>query len=65
MTKINEESKENFLNRKLSDINEKIQAEKRKTRIFIVLLILFLAVGIAGFVFVYNNYIQNIAAYAI
>lgn len=32
---INEENKEKFLNRKLNDIDEKIQAEKKKTRIFI------------------------------
>jgi hypothetical protein len=65
MKNINEESKEKFLNKKLFDIDNKIQAEKRKTRIFIVLLIMFLLVGIAGFIFVYNNYIQNIAAYTI
>ena len=44
MATINEDNKEKFLNRKLSDIDQKIQAEKRKTRIFIVLLMLFLLV---------------------
>lgn len=65
MKNVNEENKDKFINKKLFDIDNKIQAEKRKTRIFIVLFILFLLVGIAGFIFVYNNYIQNIAAYTI
>lgn len=65
MVTINEDNKEKFLNKKLFDIDQKIQSEKRKTRIFIALFILFLLVGVAGFVFVYNNYIQNIAAYTI
>lgn len=47
MVTLNEDNKEKFLNRKLSDIDQKIQAEKRKTRIFIVLFILFLLVGVA------------------
>lgn len=65
MVSINEENKEKFLNRKLFDIDEKIQAEKRKNRIFIILFIFFLMLGIVGFLFVYNYYVQNIAAYAI
>ena len=65
MATINEDNKEKFLNRKLSDIDQKIQAEKRKTRIFIALFILFLLVGIAWFVFVYNFYVQNVWAYTI
>ncbi len=65
MVTINEDNKERFLNRKLSDIDQKIQAEKRKTRIFIALFILFLLVGIAWFVFVYNFYVQNVWAYTI
>jgi len=65
MTNIHEDSKEKNLNKKLNDIDEKIQAEKRKTRIFIVALILFLIIWIIGFVFIYNFYIQNIWTYTI
>ena len=42
---INEDNKEKFLNKKLWEIDEKIQAERKKNRIFIILLILFLLVG--------------------
>lgn len=40
LQKNNEESKEHLLQRKLSDIDKKIQAEKAKTRIFISLVLL-------------------------
>ena len=46
MAMVNEDNKERILNKKLCDIDEKIQAEKRKNRIFITLFILFLLVGI-------------------
>ena len=46
MAMTNEDNKERLLNKKLFDIDEKIQAEKRKNRIFIILFILFLVVGI-------------------
>lgn len=46
MVTINEENKDKFLNKKLFDIDEKIQTEKKKTWIFIILFILFLLVGI-------------------
>ncbi len=62
---INEDNKEKFLNRKLDDIDQKIQSEKRKTRIFIGICILFLVMGVAWFIFIYNNYIQNITTYTI
>ncbi|MEI6117786.1 MAG: hypothetical protein WCP92_00550 [bacterium] len=43
---INEDNKEKFLNKKLFEIDEKIQAERKKNQIFIMLLILFVLVGI-------------------
>lgn len=63
MMNINEENKDKFLNRKFLDIDQKIKMEKRKNRIFITLFIFFLMLGIVGFLFVYDYYIQNIAAY--
>ncbi|MCX6823998.1 MAG: hypothetical protein NT085_02630 [candidate division SR1 bacterium] len=62
---INEDNKERFLNKKLLEIDEKIQAERKKNRILIILLILFLLVGIGGFMFIYAYYIQNSALYTI
>lgn len=46
ITNVNEDNKEKLLNKKLFDIDEKIQAEKRKNRIFIIIFLLFLLVGI-------------------
>lgn len=46
MVTINEENKERFLDKKLVDIDEKIQAEKKKNRILMILLILFLVLGV-------------------
>jgi len=46
LTTINEDNKEKLLSKKLTDIDEKIQAEKKKNRIFIILFILFLLLGI-------------------
>ena len=46
MVTINEQNKERFLDKKLTDIDEKIQAEKKKNRILMILLILFLVAGI-------------------
>jgi hypothetical protein len=46
MVTINEDNKEKFLNKKLFEIDEKIQAERKKNWIFIILFILFLLVGI-------------------
>lgn len=46
MVTINEQNKERFLDKKLIDIDEKIQAEKKKNRILMILLILFLVVGV-------------------
>lgn len=46
ITSVNEDNKERILNKKLFDIDEKIQAEKRKNWIFIILFLLFLLVGI-------------------
>lgn len=65
MVTINEENKEKFLNKKLFEIDEKIQKEKRKNLIFIVLFLLFLIMGIGGGIFVYTHYIQNIVTYTI
>jgi len=65
MITINEDSKEKSLNKKLIDIDQKIQTEKRKNFIFIVLFILFLLISICGFIFVYTYYIQNASTYII
>lgn len=46
MITINEDNKEKSLNKKLYDIDAKIQSEKRKNRIFMIVFILFLIVGI-------------------
>lgn len=46
MVTINEENKERFLDKKLVDIDEKIQTEKKKNLILMVLFILFLLLGI-------------------
>jgi len=46
MVAMNEDNKDKILNKKIFDIDEKIQAEKRKNRIFIILFILFLLVSI-------------------
>lgn len=46
MISINEDSKENIFGKKLLDIDEKIQSERRKNRIFIILFIFFLFVAI-------------------
>ena len=46
MVTINEENKERFMDKKLVDIDEKIQAEKKKNLILMVLFILFLLLGI-------------------
>jgi chromosome segregation ATPase len=43
---INENNKEEILNKRLFDINEKIQGKKNKNLIFIILSILFLLIGI-------------------
>jgi len=46
MTLAHEDSKERILNKKLFEIDEKIQAERKKNWIFIILFIFFLLVGI-------------------
>ncbi len=53
MTYINIDNKENVLNQKIIDIDEKIQAEKRKNRTSIILFILLLLACIWGFIFIY------------
>lgn len=65
MTNINENNKEIILNKKLSDIDQKIQSEKKKTWVFVLLFILFLLVSAWGFIFIYTSYIQHTAVYTI